>query len=109
MPGNPTTTPEKSLLLTDLFSRQFNLGENLPRIITLSISTRKIELAQRKQDRRQISCRNSCKFPQFKISSGRFAPGNFGDLPSWKILPAENSPFPCREMYAYFPNNKYYA
>ena len=89
-----------------LFSRQFNLGENLPRTITFNTSKRNIELAQRKQESKRISNKNSGKFPERKVSPENTSPRNFpphGKLSPWKIPRSENFPFPTQKMYAYFP------
>jgi len=55
MLGNLATIPRiNAFLPTDLFSRQFNPGENLPGTITLNEVTNRIDLAMRNQDIRRI-------------------------------------------------------
>jgi hypothetical protein len=54
---------------TEISSRKFNPGENLPWTITLNHSACKIEMEKRKQDIKRILYNNSGKFPQCRIST----------------------------------------
>ena len=72
-----------------LDSRQFNPGENLPRIIFLNISKRNIESAKRKQDIKRILYRSSANSPS-KIFPWKVQPQETSS--PWEIFPRGETP-----------------
>ena len=96
-----TPARKNYLLLTDLPFRKLNPDDNLPRKLTLNISTRKIKSGKTKQDKRRISG----KFLQNKIPPKKFTMLKIP--PRMKNYPVENPTSQkfasLPKMFVYFP------
>ena len=112
MPGNLASSPRRNPLPTEISSRYFNPGENLPRTVTIKNHKNYHRIGTKKKDIKRIVYRNSGKFPKYEIAFDKFI--HWKRPSPWEVTPWKNPQqkiflSPPTESVCMRPNNKYHA